>query len=113
MTKEQKRKVIAVIKKDANFRFAYCSQIEGKTCVIGGLLKAIGWTDPQLRELAATSISSIYYPETIPARKALEKEYGLSLDQARELQVINDNEPDLAPRRQKLVARVKEWLQST
>jgi len=85
MTKQQKQKILDIIKKDSQIANRYC--VGGKTCVIGGLLKEIGWTDAALAEGNEKRISS-----AVTKMKDLIDHYGIDWMQAVRLQITNDED---------------------
>lgn len=82
MTKAQKQRIKELAEQDCEVRHVYCTP-DGKTCVIGKLLKEIGYDlDSLPRSAMITAI-----PDAITA---LEKDYGLDNAQCYSLQNAND-----------------------
>lgn len=103
MNAEQREKVIAAIKADAEIRYEYFND-EGQCCVIGGLIKAAGY------EL--TLVSAGVFPiqrlvnELPKVCQFLNDSYGLSRDDLSVLQTINDINNLRAERQEALIEYV-------
>lgn len=104
MTKAQLKKVTSIIEADANQRYKY--YFAGKTCVIGGLLKASGWKAQALSALKAECLN--FCPQHNKIAALLSDKYGLSFTQAVTLQEINDAHADLKARRKALIAYLED-----
>jgi hypothetical protein len=94
MTKKQKQKIIASIKKDAQLAGQYYNRnLPGQYCVIGGLLAHAGYSPEKLfgeERSNQSNITSEAFTGLAKAREILEKVYGLTPNVARQLQSVND-----------------------
>ena len=98
MNQTQKEKLLAVVEKDAKIRLKYIDE-HGDMCFIGGLLDEIGYKVQS--NWGGTAINRM--PRI--SRK-LEEAYGLSSDEVRMLQRLNDNNISRCARQNKLRAYI-------
>jgi hypothetical protein len=111
MTKKQFKRAAAVIRKDAELQMSYFSR-DGRTCVIGGLLKAAKF---RLSRIPAKSnhamIHATYeHRALIPAIDRLAREFGLSVNRLSQLQRINDEVDDIRARRMALITKLRTFI---
>lgn len=107
LTRKQADKIIAVIEQDATARQVYRTKT-GEACVIGGLAIAAKAARLLPRIGSRDNDTSIIGMDKLCDR--LNAEYGLSDDQLRRLQYINDYYTTVAKRRAALIERVNEWV---
>jgi len=104
MTKKQKDKIIKVIKNDATLRHIYA--LDDKACVIGGLCLAAGYPKKKLIGMDKNSISNSLFEDVWDL---LNKVFGLTRFQLKDLQSINDYYDRTTSRREALIETVKSY----
>jgi len=103
----RKKAIIAAIMNDAEIRYNYIN-LEGQTCVIGGLARVAGVPDSVLRQAASGNISygknDVNNPYNSDApnvykaiktiRRAITRRFGLTIREQYVLQKVNDRFKD-------------------
>jgi hypothetical protein len=107
MNKEQLKKAIAVVRKDATLTKEYVDLLGG-ACVIGGLAVAVGFDKWALRQVNDDVITCCK-DGIRHLRSVLLWSYGLDKWQLRALQRANDREDNLKKRRTALVKLLKTF----
>lgn len=110
MNKKQLNDVKRIVKADCQIASLYLDR-EGRTCAIGALALAARVPKAILLKIGAVFISNDG-PDIVRVQKAINKRFGLSVDQMHKIQDLNDSE--ISPRaRRKVILSALTFIETT